>query len=222
MSTGIEARHSRACATKDGARHCTCTPTYQANVWDAKARQRIRKTFPSRSAAKQWRHDAIAALRRGELSADRGLPLCEVVDQWLDDLRAGHITNRSGDPYKPSAIRDYERNLRLRILPPLGHLRLREVTVRDLQRVVDDLVRKGLASATISSAITPVGALYRRAVARGDATANPTVGIEKPAVRCKVRRVVPPRTRRRCSPSWSPPNERCGPRRCTPACAAGS
>lgn len=193
MSTGIEARHSRACATRDGARRCTCTPTYQANVWDAKTRQRIRKTFPTRSAAKRWRHDANAALRRGELSADRGLPLREVVDQWLDDLRAGHITNRSGDPYKPSAIRDYERNLRLRILPPLGHLRLREVTVRDLQRVVDDLVRKGLASATISSAITPVGALYRRAVARGDATANPTVGIEKPAVRCKVRQVVPPK-----------------------------
>lgn len=57
---------------------------------------------------------------------------------------------------------------------------------------MDDLVRKGLAPATIDAALTPLRALYRRAVARGDATVNPTVGIEKPAVRYGERRVVPP------------------------------
>jgi integrase len=193
MSTGIEARHSRACTEKkrDGA-GCICKPSYQANVWDAKAQRRMRKTFPTRSAARQWRHDAIAALRRGEISADRGPLLSRAVDGWLDDLRKGHIPNRSGDPYKPAAIRDYERNLRLRALPVLGHLRLREVTTRDVQRLIDDLVRKDLAPATIDAALTPLRALYRRAVARGDAAVNPTVGIEKPAVRYSERRVVPP------------------------------
>ena len=194
MSTGIEARHRRSCHAQkeNGCGCCTCTPTYQANVWDAKVGRRIRKTFSTRTAAKRWRSDAKAALRRGELSADRGLLLPEVVDQWLDDLRKGHIPNRSGDPYKPAAIRDYERNLRLRALPALGHLRLREVTTRDVQRLVDGLVRKDLAPATIDAALTPLRALFRRAVARGEATVNPTVGIEKPAVRCKVGRVVPP------------------------------
>ena len=194
MSTGIEARHRRSCPAQktNGGGSCSCTPTYQANVWDAKAQRRIRKTFPTRSAAKQWRHDAIAALRRGELSAERGSPLFDVVDQWLGDLRKGHIPNRSGDPYKPAAIRDYERNLRLRVLPVLGHLRLREVTTQDVQRLIDDLVRKDLAPATIDAALTPLRALFRRAVARGEATVNPTVGIEKPAVRCGDRRVVSP------------------------------
>jgi integrase len=161
-------------------------------VWDAKTHRRLRKTFPTRSAAKQWRHDAIAALRRGELSGERGPLLSVAVDQWLDDLRSGHIPNRSGDPYKPAAIRDYERNLRLRALPALGHLRFCEVTTRDVQRLMDDLVRKDLVPATIDAALTPLRALYRRAVARGDATVNPTIGIEKPAVRYSERRVVPP------------------------------
>jgi integrase len=192
MSIGIEARHRRSCARRKGDPRCTCTPTYQANVWDAKTSRRLRKSFPTRSAAKQWRHDAIAALRRGELSGERGPLLSDAVDQWLKDLRAGHISTRSGDPYKPASIRDYERNLRLRALPALGHLRVREVVTRDVQRLIDDLVRKGLEPATIDAALTPLKALYRRAVARGEAAVNPTIGIEKPAVRYSDRRVVPP------------------------------
>ena len=45
---------------------------FQAQVWDAKAAKRISRTFPTRSAAKQWRHDAMSDLRAGDLSADRG------------------------------------------------------------------------------------------------------------------------------------------------------
>ena len=58
-------------------------------MWDAKASRRLRKTFPTRSAAKRWRHDAIVALRSGELSGVCGLLLSEVIEQWLDDLRKG-------------------------------------------------------------------------------------------------------------------------------------
>lgn len=110
---------------------------FQAQVYDAKTGKRISLTFATISAAKQWRHDAISDLRSGELSADRGPMLGDAVEDWLDGLRAGHITNRSGDPYKPSAIRGYEKELRLRAQPVLGHLRLAEVTTRDIQRLVD-------------------------------------------------------------------------------------
>ena len=187
-SPGIEERHSRSCSAKGAG--CTCNPTYQANVWDAKSSRRLRKTFSTRTAAKQWRHDAIAGLRAGDLSADRGPLLSEVVDGWLENLRKGHVSNRSGDRYKPAAIRDYERNLRLRVLPVLGDMRLREVTTPQVQQLIDGLVRKGLAPATIDAALTPLKALYRRAVARGEAKANPTLGVEKPAVRSEVKRVV--------------------------------
>lgn len=190
MPAGIEERHGRSCRSKEGG-SCNCTPTFQAHVWDAKEGKRIRKTFPTRSAAKRWRQDSIVGLRSGELSAARGPRFEDAVDVWLDGLRAGHITTRLGDPYKPATIRGYESSLRLRAVPALEHLRLAEVTTQDVQALVDGLVKDGLASATIDADVTPLKALYRRAAGRGEVRVNPTVGIEKPAVRTKPRRVVP-------------------------------
>jgi hypothetical protein len=138
---------------------CTCTPTYHAQIHDAKTGRRLSRTFSTRSAAKRWRQDAYAALRSGELSADRGPMLEDAVEEWLGGLRAGHITTRSGDPYKPGAIRGYRSSLYLRAVPALGHLRLAEVTTQDVQRLVDDLQKRGFSSATIDADITPLKAL---------------------------------------------------------------
>jgi integrase len=165
---------------------------FQAQVWDAKAGKRISRTFPTRSAAKRWRSDASSALRAGELSAGRGPLLDDALDEWLDGLRAGHVTNRSGDPYKPGTVRSYEKELRLRVRPVLGRVRVAEVSAQGVQRLVDGLVRAGLAPATVDVAITPLKAFYRRALGRGEVRVNPTVGIEAPAVRSERKRVVAP------------------------------
>jgi integrase len=191
MNTGIETRHSRSCPAKDGGR-CNCDPSFQANVWDAKAGRRIRKTFPTKTGAKQWRSDAQTALRKGELSGERGPLLRDAAETWLEALRTGQIANRSGDPYKPAAIRAYERELRLHVVPTLGHLRMTEIRPKDVQRLVDGLVAAGLAPASVDAAVTPLRAMCRRAAARGEIRSNPTLRIEKPAVRCKQKRVVAP------------------------------
>jgi integrase len=136
------------------------------------------------------RHDESA--HHPWLAGVRELTLAAASARWLADLNAGHIKNRSGDAFKPAAIRAYEKNLRLRVLPALGHLRLREVTTRDVQRLVDALVRDDLAPATVDSTLTPLRALYRHAVARGEAQTNPARGVEKPAVRCKLKRIASP------------------------------
>jgi len=115
----------------------------------------------------------------------------DAVEAWLDGLRAGLITNRSGDRYKPASIRGYDSSLHLRAVPALAYLRLGEVTTCDVQRLVDDLQKRGFSPATIDADLTPLKALYRRAAGRGEVRVNPTVGIEKPAVRTKQRRVAP-------------------------------
>jgi integrase len=92
------------------------------------------------------------------------------------------VRNRSGEPYKPSAIRGYEQNLRKRVLPELGHERLREITLPQLQRFVDRLAADGLAAATITATITPLRAIYRRARQLGEVHTNPVSGISVPAV----------------------------------------
>jgi hypothetical protein len=54
MATGIDERKR-----SDGK------TAYQAHVFDKRTGKRIRKTFDNKTAAKQWRTDAMAALRAG-------------------------------------------------------------------------------------------------------------------------------------------------------------
>jgi hypothetical protein len=80
---GIEVRHQRGCGTRDG-RPCSCRPAYRASVWDPRDRRLIRKSFATRAAAKGWRVDALAAIRRGELRGDQGPTLREAAAAWED------------------------------------------------------------------------------------------------------------------------------------------
>jgi integrase len=102
------------------------------------------------------------------------------------------IRNRSGDPYKPSAIRSYERALRLRVLPALGDARLSDVRLIDLQEFVDAMVADGLSASTIDVTLNPLRAIYRRALARGFVAVNPTQGLELPANRGRRDRIASP------------------------------
>lgn len=189
--TGVTVRHARACASRAGE-DCNCTPTYQARAYDAQAGKRIVKTHKTAAAARRWKRDAEVAIERGEISADRGARLDDIAAQWVEDARNGYVRNRSGDEYKPAAIRGYEYTLRVYVLPALGKRRLREITTNDVQTMIDDLVRSGISSASVDTALTPLRAIYRRAVARGKVAMNPTIGIEKPAVRTTTARIVSP------------------------------
>jgi integrase len=174
MAEGIETR-----VAKDG------TKSYRASVWSAAENKRIRKTFPTLAAARAWRQDAGTAVRAGKLRAtpDYGPTIAEAAQAWLDGARAGQVRNRSGDPYKPSAIRAYEQNLRLRVRPRFGERRIGQIKRVELQRFVDELVAAGHSPSTVQTTLLPLQAIYRRALARGDVEANPTRGLEMPAVR---------------------------------------
>jgi integrase len=186
--TGISERHSRLCAGSP----CTCTPSFKATVWDARAGKRIIRSFSTITAARQWRQDAYAALRAGTLSADRGPTLEEAAEAWLEAARAGIVRNRSGEAYKPATIRSYEQNLRLRILPVLGRERLAEVSLPQLQRYVDRLAADALAAQTIGLSVAPLRAIYARANRLGEVNVNPTRGLALPAPRAPQRRIAAP------------------------------
>jgi integrase len=188
---GIDPRHSRSCSSRSG-RDCNCKPTYQAHVWSRREEKRIRKTFPTLAAARAWRHDAIVSLGKGTMRAPTAQTVRAAADAWLAGARDGSIRTRSGDRYKPSAIRSYERALRLRVVPELGDARLSEVRNVDLQEFADRLVGDGLDASTIQSTLMPLRAIYRREVSRGRVAVNPTSGLELPAVRGKRDRIASP------------------------------
>jgi len=190
-TTGITVRHARICPSR-GGHGCACSPAYEAWVWDAATHRKIRKTFKTMSAAKAWRSDAHVALRRGELRTQTKTTVREAADAWLEGARSGAIRNRSGDTYKPSVIRGYSSSLRRFVLPPSGRSSsptCGESTCRTSQIAYS---AKDATPSTIRNTLMPLRAIFRRAVARGEITVNPTVGLQLPAVRGARDRVLSP------------------------------
>jgi len=118
------------------------------------------------------------------------LTLEQAADAWLAAARDGVARNRSGDRYKPSAIRGYEQALRLRLLPDLGAVRLADLERRDLQALVGRMQAAGRGASTIRNTLLPLRALYRHH--SDDVLVNPTVGVRLPAVRGQRDRIASP------------------------------
>jgi integrase len=152
----------------------------------------MKKSFPTLAEAKAWRAATQTAIRLGTMRAPSRLTLREAANSWIAGARDGSIRNRSGDRYKPSAVRGYETSLRLRVLPKLGSLKLSEVRRSDLQDFADRLLVDGIDASTIRNSLMPLRAIFRRAIARGDVAVNPTSGLELPAVRGRRDRIASP------------------------------
>jgi len=179
--TGISERHSRTCRSIDGG-SCNCKPSYRAFVFDRRSGTKIRKTFPTLAAAKAWRADATSMMNRGKLVSPRRQTLAIAAEAWLEGAKADPPTTltRSGEPYKPSALREYERNLRNYVLPDLGSVQLADVRRGDLQRLVDRLRGRGLSSSKIRNVLLPVRVIYRHALRRDEVAVNPTSDLDLP------------------------------------------
>lgn len=184
-------RHQRRCPAPVGAAAvCVCRPGFQAQVWSARDRKTIRKTFPTVTEALAWRQEAQAAVRTGGLRAPSPTTLGEAAQEWLERAEAGVIRTRSGDPYKPAAIRAYRHAFDCRILPHFGRKRLSDLSAIMLQDFIDELLAAGRSPSTIRNALLPLRAIYRRAHQRGDVPINPTLKLALPAVRSSRDRVA--------------------------------
>lgn len=189
--TGIEVRHKKACASRIGGR-CNCQPTYQASVWSARESTRIRKTFATLSEARAWRSETQTGVRRGTLRAPAHTSVRKAAEGLVAGMKSGRVRTRSGDLYKPSAIRSYEAALRDRVVPHLGATRLGDVQRRDVQRIADDLLSQGRDPSTIRNALMPLRVIFRRAVEDGDLAVNPCSHLRLPAVRGRRERIASP------------------------------
>ncbi|MEK6273440.1 MAG: tyrosine-type recombinase/integrase [Actinomycetota bacterium] len=191
MATGITKRHSRRCRSRDGGR-CNCDPTYEAWVYSKRDGKKISKKFTREAEAKSWRGDAISALSKGGLRVPKATTIRQAWEQWSEGAKAGTVRNRSGDPFKPSALRAYSGAMRLRVLPELGDVRLDELRRSDLQEFADGLLAGGLSPSYIQTTLLPVRAIVRRALARDELAANPCAGLQLPAVRGRRDRYASP------------------------------
>jgi integrase len=188
---GVELRHQRRCKGGDGE-SCSCAPTYQAQVWSPRDHKPIRKTFAPLKDARAWRQESQVALRKGTLCAPSSTTLTEAAEEWLAAAGLGVIRTRSGDAYKPSAVRAYKQALRHRVLPTLGSKRVTAISQLMLQDLADQLSAQGLSLSSVRNTILPLRAIYRRAHNRGEVALNPTLKLTLPAVRGRRDRIAAP------------------------------
>jgi integrase len=191
MAEGIEVRHARSCASRAGKR-CNCRPGYRVAAYDAISKRKVSKTFRTLAEARRWRAGAHSQASKGVRLAGTRQTLREAAEAFVDGIATGAIRTRTGERYKPSVVREYERSLRLHVLPTLGGARLSRIQRRDIQRLADELLTSGADPSTIRNALKPLQVIYRRAIEDGDLAVNPCERLRLPAARGRRERIASP------------------------------
>jgi integrase len=191
-ATGIRRRHSKGCPARNDEGRCRCNAGFEASVYLARESRKVRKTFERESEAKAWRAEATTAAKTGKLRTASRLTVSEAAWLWLEAAHGGALRDRSGNPYKPGTLREYERSLRLRVLPQFGAVRLSELRRSDLQGFADRLLADGLSPSSVSNALNPLQAVYRHAMRRELVAVNPTHDLDLPAANGTRDRIASP------------------------------
>lgn len=134
---GIVERHARSCAARTAAARrsgirCNCTPTFEAWTWSPRDGRKIRRSFPTQSAAKSWRRDAASDVARGKMRAPTSTTVATEARAWIERAERGEVRARGGRSYKPSVIRTYRADLERYVIPALGPIRIAQLRRRDV------------------------------------------------------------------------------------------
>jgi integrase len=170
---------------------------------DAKGHQRYRGTARDKSAgrhlkgpwtaslaaARSWRIDAMARIEAGTLSAADGPTVEDAAASFIEEIRSGTFLQRNGHPYKPSVVRNYERDLNKRVVPEFGPKRLARLQRPELQRWADSLT-PGRSPSTVRNIVASLRALIAFGELRGWIYVNPCRGLRLPTGEGKRDRIA--------------------------------
>ena len=104
----------------------------------------------------------------------------------------GSVPARGGGRYRPATLRGYERDLRVRVLPVLGRVKLGQLGREDVQLLADSWTREGASASTVQNRLDPLRAICRRALRRGMLSVDPTEHLELRAPRGRRDRIAAP------------------------------
>jgi integrase len=116
--------------------------------------------------------------RMGDIAsfdADKMLLADFAREEWWPDWAEPNLT--------PATLKSYAGTWDKHVLPRVGGVPLRELTLPVCQRFASDLVRDGVGPATRHRAIVLLGSVMQRAVEWGRIPANPVRSVRKPPQR---------------------------------------
>jgi integrase len=135
----------------------------------------------TQAEAVAWLTKARGEAANGTRRVSSGITLREAWEDFITAAKAGTTVNRSGEKFKPSTLRGYERHWK-HVDPEVGAHKLDAIRRADLQAMIDRWATLGVEPATIRNRMDPVRTIYRRALVRDLVTINPTLGLEVPKV----------------------------------------
>jgi hypothetical protein len=103
MAEGIEARHSRSCASRAGKRS-NCEPGYRVAAYDAISKRKVSKTLRTLADARRWRAEAQTQAAKSVPLAGTSQTLLEAAEAFVDGIATGAIRTKTGERYKPSVV----------------------------------------------------------------------------------------------------------------------
>jgi integrase len=183
---GIEERHTKSCASRDGKR---CN---RGHVKDDSGRKIRSHWTPSKAEAIAWRQEAVIALRQGRLRPPTPTTVQEAGEALVKGTRSGAILDRSGKPYKPKTIRTYEHALETYVYPLLGHRKVSSLKRADIQGFIEEMRATGASPSTVHNRLDPVRVIVRRAIDNDELMVDPCAHLNLPVVRNNRTRIEAP------------------------------
>lgn len=199
---GIEVRHKKGCPNlRQKKASCSkCTLSYRATVYDPSIRRTgseksggYHKSSWSSSLAdvRGWRTEKMHAIANGVVAQPSSLTVREAFSEFIDLAEKGLVSNRSGERYKPSAVRGYRQSYDLHLDRQLGAVKFSALRRSQIQEVADRL-RLSFDASTVRNAIIPLRALCKWGIRRELIASNPTTDLELPIVTGQRDRIVTP------------------------------
>jgi len=129
------------------------------DYFDAAGKRRL-KTFRLKKDADAFAASAKVEIREGVHVADRDTVTVEAASKlWIASAKAAGLER--------SSVEDYERALRLHIIPFIGSLRLNVLNTARLRAYEDELRATGRSASMIKRVMTSVGTMLADAQERG-------------------------------------------------------
>lgn len=160
---------------------------WYASFTDPITGKRRTVTVASEKAGRDKLREMASRADSGEVVLDARTPLRVYVTEWL--------ANRAGKRRSPATVGEYQYRLERWVIPTLGDSRLGEVTVTDVEDLLDDLAAGGLSTSSLKGVRNALAAVLTDAIrARHLRSGNAARLAVLPDTATRPVRVVPPTT----------------------------
>ena len=116
------------------------------------------------AAARKKLREMVVRKETGQTVLDRGISLADYTEKWL--------TGPALKGRRESTVREYRRRLEADALPLIGHRKLSQLTVTDIELVLDEAAKRGLGRSSLRGLRNAISAMLSDAVRSRDLQTN--------------------------------------------------